>query len=103
MNTNLARVTRAPMKTQVRVPAVAMGRRGGNRQIISSIRQGKTITKGSIRPQPDTPVADCHLGIRLRCAVNNQLGINIEPELWLPGQFATKRTGDLAGSFRTGT
>ena len=72
-------------------------RHRGDRQAIVSILQCKPKAKRSIRPQRNAPSANSEFGAAFGCAVNNQLGIDVEPETSL--FFAASRCQWALDSF----
>ena len=70
----------------------AIGRVRGGWQRILAIRQGESEAERAVRAQLDLAVADGHRRIRFRGPVNNQLGVDVEPEA-APARYAAQGTG----------
>src|SRR6266568_200836 len=87
MRANLAPILRAAAKFQPGAAAVgAVGRSSDGRQIIIPVGQCEAVAESAVGPQSDRPPADGHFRVRFGRAVNDKLGIDVEPKTLPPLQ-----------------
>jgi hypothetical protein len=48
--------------------------------LVFAIGEGKSIAEGAVVTKFDEPAADAHLGVGLGGAVDDELGVDVEPE-----------------------
>ncbi len=81
MQSHVAQKFRRPREFQIRRARIGAVRRYRHRRhFVTSIRQCKAIAERPVRSQLDPATANGHRRIRLRRAVDDQLGIDVEPE-----------------------
>ena len=81
---NLALVLGVAAESQSGTSAIRAVRGGGNRgQVVLPIWKGKAVAKRAVGTQLNGPAADGHFCIGFGCAVDDELGVDIEPESFL--------------------
>src|SRR5437588_12695468 len=81
MLANIAAIISGPAESErcsAAVGAIGGGSDGG--QVVSAVGQRKAERKCPIRPEPDHAVADLNFSVRFSGAVDNELGIDVEPK-----------------------
>src|SRR6266545_7299732 len=98
MRTDFSAVFGVAAEFQLRRAGISLiGGNGDDRQFVLPIGQRETETERTIGTKIDDTTADGDLGAGLRRTVNDQFGVDVEPESLL-SFHAAERTGDAGAS-----
>lgn len=109
---DFAGVTGAALEVQFGTPLVVAGRRDGEGgEIVFPVGQGKAVAEAAVGAQPNLAATDGHCGIGLGRSVDDQLGVDVEPEAGLAAgclagggsQTAQRAEGAARGAEAEGT
>src|SRR5437773_3433219 len=81
MGSDFANISGVAGKTQLGPARLVIDRDRSSGQFVKTIGQRKAIAEGAIGPELDWTSADGDARIRFGSAINDQLGINVEPKL----------------------
>src|SRR5438874_1712572 len=94
MRSDFAAVFSAPAEFQFRRATVGLvGGNGGDRQFVLAVGQREAEAEGTVRTKFDLAPANRDLRLRIGRAVDDEFGVDVEPESF-PALGASKRTGD---------